>query len=48
MDRNVIFQQILTQKKSKKNKISFQYLWTDPLNVLELIVDIIYWKKSIF
>ena len=43
MDRNVIFQQILTQKKiEKKNKCSFQYLWTDPLNVLELIVDIIY------
>ena len=44
MDRNLIFQHILTKKKSKKKtfKISFQYLKNDPLNVLNLIVDWIY------
>ena len=40
MDRNLIFQHILTKKIEKKNfKISFQYLENDPLNVLNLIVD---------
>ena len=44
MDRNLIFQHILTKKKSEKKnvKISFQYLENDPLNVLNLIVDWIY------
>ena len=50
MDRNYFFEHILTNNIFffKKNIFSFQYLWTDPLNVLELIVDIIYWKKSFF
>ena len=40
MDRNLIFQHILTKKTEKKTfKISFQYLENDPLNVLNLIVD---------
>ena len=41
MDRNYFFEHILT-KILKKIKFSFQYLKNDPLNVLELIVDIVY------
>ena len=44
MDRNVIFEPNFDQKKNrkKKYKFSFQYLENDPLNVLNLIVDIFY------
>jgi hypothetical protein len=43
MDRNYFFEHILAKKIHffLKNKFSFQYLENDPLNVLELIVDII-------
>ena len=42
MDRNYFFEHILAKKCIFfKNKFSFQYLENDPLNVLELIVDII-------
>ena len=45
MDRNLIFQHIMTKNilKKKPFKISVQYLENEPLNVLKLIVDIIYW-----
>ena len=44
MDRNIIFEPNFEQTKSEKKnfKFSFQYLENDPLNVLNLIVDIIY------
>ena len=44
MDRNYFFEHILTKKYFFffKIKFSFQYLKNDPLNVLELIVDIVY------
>ena len=42
MDGNYFFEHILAKKNAffKKNKFSFQYLENEPLNVLELIVDI--------
>ena len=41
MDRNLIFQHILTKNIKEKNavRISLQYLENDPLNVLTLVVD---------
>ena len=45
MDRNVIFEPNFDQKKNRKKKyfkFSFQYLENDPLNALNLIVDIFY------
>ena len=41
LDRNFIFQHILTKNRKKTFKISFQYLENDPLNVLNPIVDMI-------
>ena len=39
MDRNLIFQHILTKSfKQKCSKNSLQYLENDPLNVLTLVV----------
>ena len=40
MDRNYFFEHILAKKMHLKKKKSFQYLENEPLNVLELIVDI--------
>ena len=46
MDRNFIFQQSLTKKIESKN--SWQYLENDPLNVLNLIVDMNLWIEISF
>ena len=39
MDRNLIFQHILTKIYKKNSKNPLQYLENDPLNVLTLVVD---------
>ena len=45
MDRNLIFQHILTNKNMEKKTFkikSLQYFENEPLNVLKLVVDRIY------